>query len=118
MFSSHVSVLHERPVLHELLMCSQCAVVFIPVVWLFQDQDPIYHTALPLRVIVLIHIRQNHSAEMGMREREREREITVKGLPLELKNDPKGGGREVQDREHMYTHGRFMSMYGKTNTIL
>ena len=32
--------------------------------------------------------------------------------------DGKGGGREVQDGEHMYTHGRFMSMYGKTNTIL
>ena len=32
--------------------------------------------------------------------------------------DVEGGGREVQDREHMYTCGRFMSMYGKTNTIL
>ena len=30
----------------------------------------------------------------------------------------KGGGRGVQDGEHMYTHGRFKSMYGKTNTIL
>ena len=39
--------------MHELH--SQCAVVFILVVWSFQDQDPIYHTALPLRVIVLIH---------------------------------------------------------------
>ena len=29
-----------------------------------------------------------------------------------------GGVRGVQDREHMYTCGRFMSMYGKTNTIL
>ena len=32
-----------------------------------------------------------------------------------------GMGREVgevQDGEHMYTHGRFMSMYGKANTIL
>ena len=33
-----------------------------------------------------------------------------------------GMGKEVgggfQDGEHMYTHGRFMSMYGKTNTIL
>ena len=29
-----------------------------------------------------------------------------------------GGGKGVQDGEHMYTHGRFMSMYGKTNTIL
>ena len=29
-----------------------------------------------------------------------------------------GGGRGVQDGEHMYTHDRFMLMYGKTNTIL
>ena len=29
-----------------------------------------------------------------------------------------GGGRGVQDGEHMYLCGRFMSMYGKTNTIL
>ena len=32
--------------------------------------------------------------------------------------DGEGGGRGFQDGEHMYTHGRFMSMYGKTNTIL
>ena len=32
--------------------------------------------------------------------------------------DGEGGGRRVQDGEHMYTHGRFKSMYGKTNTIL
>ena len=32
--------------------------------------------------------------------------------------DGEGGGKGVQDGEHMYTHGRFMSMYGKTNTIL
>ena len=33
-----------------------------------------------------------------------------------------GMGREVeegvQDGEHIYTHGGFKSMYGKTNTIL
>ena len=29
-----------------------------------------------------------------------------------------GGGRGVQDGEHMYTRGRCMLMYGKTNTIL
>ena len=29
-----------------------------------------------------------------------------------------GGGRGLQDREHMYTHGGLMLMYGKTNTIL
>jgi len=38
-------------------------------------------------------------------------------------DDPEGwdgerGGRGVHDVEHMYTHGGFMSMYGKTNTIL
>jgi len=38
-------------------------------------------------------------------------------------DDPEGwygeGGRTgVQDGEHVYTRGRFMSMYGKTNTIL
>ena len=32
--------------------------------------------------------------------------------------DGVGGGRGVQDGEHMYTHGKFTSMYGKTNTIL
>ena len=32
--------------------------------------------------------------------------------------DAEGGGRGVQDGEHMYTHGGFMSIYGKTNTIL
>ena len=32
--------------------------------------------------------------------------------------DGEGGGRGVQDGEHMYTSGGFMSVYGKTNTIL
>ena len=32
--------------------------------------------------------------------------------------DGEGGGREVQDGEYMYTRVRFMSMYGKTTTIL
>ena len=29
-----------------------------------------------------------------------------------------GGGRRVQDGEHVYIRGGFMFMYGKTNTIL
>ena len=29
-----------------------------------------------------------------------------------------GGGRRVQDGEHRYTCGGFISMFGKTNTIL
>ena len=38
-------------------------------------------------------------------------------------NDPEewygeGGGRRVQDGEHMYNCGRFILIYGKTNTIL
>ena len=32
--------------------------------------------------------------------------------------DGEGSGRGVQDGEHMYTHDQFMSLYGKTNTIL
>ena len=29
-----------------------------------------------------------------------------------------GGGSGVQDGEHVYTHSRFMLMYGRTNTML
>ena len=29
-----------------------------------------------------------------------------------------GGGRRVQDGEHIYICGRFILIYGKTNTIL
>ena len=29
-----------------------------------------------------------------------------------------GGGRKVQDWEHVYTRGRFMLMYGQSNTVL
>ena len=32
--------------------------------------------------------------------------------------DGEGGRRGIQDGEHMYTHGGFKSIYGKTNTIL
>ena len=32
--------------------------------------------------------------------------------------DGEGSGRGVQDGEHMYTRGGFMSMCGKTTTIL
>ena len=44
-------------------------------------------------------------------------------LGLVHRDDPErcygeGGGRGVQDWEHVYTHGGFMLMYGKTNTIL
>ena len=32
--------------------------------------------------------------------------------------DGEGGGRGVQEGEHVYTSGRFILMCGKTNTIL
>ena len=40
-----------------------------------------------------------------------------------FRDDPEGwyregGGKRVQDGEHVYTWGRFMLIYGKTNTIL
>ena len=42
---------------------------------------------------------------------------------LEHRDDPEGwdgegGGRRVQDGEHRYTCDGFISMFGKTNTIL
>ena len=44
-------------------------------------------------------------------------------LRLVLWDDPEGwygegGGRRVQDGQHVYTCGEFMLIYGKTNTIL
>ena len=44
-------------------------------------------------------------------------------LGLVHRDDPEGwyeegGGRGVQDGDHVYTHGRFMLMYGKANAIL
>ena len=44
-------------------------------------------------------------------------------LGLVHRDDPEGwygegGGRRVQDGEHVYTRGGFMLVYGKTNTIL
>ena len=44
-------------------------------------------------------------------------------LGLVYRDDPErcygeGGGREVHVWERMYTCGGFMSMYGKTNTVL
>ena len=47
------------------------------------------------------------------------RESQFDGLKKLIKKDRMG--REVggaQDQEHMHTRGRFMSMYGKTTTIL
>ena len=35
-----------------------------------------------------------------------------------LKVYGEGGGRGIQDGEYVYTRGRCMLMYGKTNTIL
>ena len=32
--------------------------------------------------------------------------------------DGEGGARGLQEGGHVYTHGRSMSIYGKTNTIL
>ena len=42
---------------------------------------------------------------------------------LVYRDDPEGcygegSRRGIQDGEHMYTHGGFMSIYGKTTTIL
>ena len=51
-------------------------------------------------------------------------QITVKRRKVKNKGeDPEGwngegGGRRVQEGEHMYTCGRFILIFGKTNTIM
>ena len=39
------------------------------------------------------------------------------GRPRGMGWDGEGGGRGAQDGEHMYTHGGFKLVYGKTKTI-
>ena len=39
------------------------------------------------------------------------------GLKLNIQNG-EGGGRRVQGGEHMYTCGRFILIFGKTNTLM
>jgi len=41
-----------------------------------------------------------------------------KTIDLFKKTGEEGGGRRVQDGEHMYTCGGFILIDGKTNTIL
>ena len=50
--------------------------------------------------------------------------IVERHKPTQYYNDDpeggygEGGGRRVQGGEHRYTCGRFISIFGKTNTIL
>jgi len=53
----------------------------------------------------------------------RQSRLDTRSLGLVHWDDPEGwygegGGRGVQDGEHMYAHGRFILMCGRTNTIL
>ena len=48
---------------------------------------------------------------------------TLGWVAISFSNDPEGwcgegGGRGVQDGEHMYTRGGFILMFGRTNTIM
>ena len=44
--------------------------------------------------------------------------LLISCIPIQNKKFREGGGRTVQDGEHVYTCDGFMLMYGKTNTIL
>ena len=37
---------------------------------------------------------------------------------ISFKNKYEGGGRRVQDGEHMYTCGGFILIFGKSNTVM
>ena len=45
-------------------------------------------------------------------------EEELKSLLMKVKVESEKVGLRVQDGEHMYTCGRFISIFGKTNTIL
>ena len=71
--------------------------------------------------------RKKEGRKRGRNEREREGRESEAGregcLGLVHWDDPEGGygeggGRRVQDGEHRYTCGGFISIFGKTNTIL
>ena len=60
---------------------------------------------------------------MRRRKRKRRVEIIFFSAMTIVWDNPEGwygegDGRGVQNWEHVYTRGRFMLMYGKTNTIL
>ena len=42
----------------------------------------------------------------------------LKSLLMKLKEESEKVGLKVNIQKHVYTRGRFMLMYGKTNTIL
>ena len=67
----------------------------------------------PLEKFNLPRLNQEETEIMNHPIINTEIQIVIKNF---LKN--KSTGRGVQDGEHAYSCGRFMLMYGKTNTIL
>ena len=61
------------------------------------SKDRIVHCVAKSRTFQVIYCFSSHTYKLLLAER---------------------GGRGVQDWKHVYTHGGFMLMYGKTNTIL
>ena len=57
---------------------------------------------------------ENHSH----RQPPRQTQLIKGGCQTVLANKNSKYGRGIQDWELVYTHGGFMSMYGKTNTVL
>ena len=76
----------------------------------------IHHEIITTVNLVNIHDQGLTAEQAGFRKGRGTRDQTAKH-PLDHRKTNRGG-REVQDGEHMYTHGGCMLMYGKTNTIL
>ena len=70
------------------------------------------------------NLKRNNTNSKTQRLRKQREDIVLEFgtdmyTPLYLKwTTGEGRGRGVQDGEHMYIRGGFMSMYGKTTTIL
>ena len=102
------------------------------------DSLPLSHQGSSLHMLVLLNLRETADSyehqgagiksplKAGSLRNAVENESPMRDtgcLGLVQWDDPEGwygegGGRRVQDGEHMYTCGGFISIYGKTNTIL
>ena len=51
-------------------------------------------------------------------EKQKLREFSITKSALQQGWNGEGGGRRVQDGEHMYTCGGFILIFGKTNTVM
>ena len=73
--------------------------------------------------MILTELVKVHFLNIMVNRNENSEERDILKLGLVHWDDPEGwngegGGRRVQDGEHMYTCGGFILIFGKTNTVM